>query len=52
MVTEVLLCLQAMSELKKKPSMSLQNLWQVTEVVKAEPGFVQALLNDMVTAYK
>ncbi|KAL0055424.1 hypothetical protein WJX82_000300 [Trebouxia sp. C0006] len=43
---------KAMSELKKRPSMSLQNLWQVTEVVKAEPGFVQALLNDMVTAYK
>jgi hypothetical protein len=33
MVTEVLLCMQAMSELKKRPSMSLQNLWQVTEVV-------------------
>ncbi|DBA67288.1 TPA: hypothetical protein ACH3X2_001593 [Trebouxia sp. C0005] len=43
---------KAMSELKKRPSMSLQNLWQVTEVVKAEPGFVQALLNDIVTAYK
>ncbi|KAL0028514.1 hypothetical protein WJX77_011256 [Trebouxia sp. C0004] len=43
---------KAMSELKKRPSMPLQNLWQVTEVVKAEPGFVQTLLNDMVTAYK
>lgn len=32
--------------------MSLQHLWQVTEMVKAEPGFVQTLLNDMIAAYK
>ena len=43
--------LQAMAELKKRPTMSLQNLWQVAEVVKAEQGFVQRLLNDVVVAY-
>ena len=31
--------------------MSLQNLWRAADVVKAEPGLVQALLNDIVQAY-
>ena len=44
-------CLQAMAELKNKPSMSLHKLWQVAEIVKAEPGFVQGLLNDIARAY-
>ena len=43
--------LQAMAELKKRPTMSLQNLWQAADVVKAEPGLMQALLNDIVQAY-
>lgn len=40
-----------MSELKKRPTMSLQNLWRAADIVKAEPGLVQALLNDVVRAY-
>lgn len=44
--------MQAMAELKKKPSMSLQHLWQAAEIVNADPGCIQALLNDVSRAYK
>ena len=31
--------------------MSLQTLWRAADVVKAEPGLMQLLLNDIVKAY-
>lgn len=43
---------QAMAELKKRPSMPLQHLWQAGNIVNSEPGCIQALLNDIARAYK